>query len=73
MVTAELDPICDLCDQVDLEFDPFTELCAEDAEALLRNYGNEVEDHLCDEIESDGDIRCGCECKGKRKAELRNR
>lgn len=73
MVTIERDPICESCAEVELDFDPSTELCAEDIEAVLRDYGNEVEDHLCDEIESDGDIRCGCECKGKRKAELRNR
>ena len=66
MVTIERDPICESCAEVELD-------CAEDIEAVLRDYGNEVEDHLCDEIESDGDIRCGCECKGKRKAELRNR
>jgi hypothetical protein len=31
-------------------------------ESTMRNMGYMVGDHLCDQIESDGDIQCRCSC-----------
>ena len=30
---------------------------------VMREVGAEVEDHLCGEVETDGDIKCGCGCR----------
>ena len=30
---------------------------------IMRDMGDMVGDHLCDQIESDGDIRCNCGCR----------
>lgn len=39
----------------------------------LIELGSEIADHLCDEIESDGDIRCICSCHPAAKKRLRAR
>jgi len=41
----------------------------EGAEAAMAiEMGADVADHLCDEIESAGDIRCACACHSYRRA-----
>ena len=66
--------ICELCqDAAEPYGDLANELCAEEVALILQDFGNKIADHLCDEIESDGEIECACECKGARKRELRTR
>jgi len=40
---------------------------------ILSAIGGEISDHLCDEIESDGDIECRCSCKLDLKRTSRKR
>ena len=37
----------------------------------LVEWGDEIADHLCDEIETAGEVRCDCSCKPTAKASLR--
>ena len=66
------DPLCDSClDAGDDEFGLNTDLFYDELDIVLREFGGELADHLCDELETDGEIRCGCGCHWERKAELR--
>ena len=75
IVERPREPVCESClDAADeTEFSGATAFMLDEDEKILimREFGNEVADHLCDEIESDGDIRCGCGCKRKGKRQLR--
>ena len=43
-------------------------------EMMMREMGGEIADHLCDQIESDGDIQCACSCHpSKRTARVKLR
>jgi hypothetical protein len=47
-------------------------MAAEDeCELLCVTLGSEIGDHLCEEIENDGDTRCGCSCHQPQKHMLR--
>ena len=35
---------------------------------VMREMGSEVADHLCDQIESDGDIQCACACHPRKRS-----
>ncbi|KKL11465.1 hypothetical protein LCGC14_2545510, partial [marine sediment metagenome] len=41
------------------------------AEECLELMGEDIADHLCDEVETGGEVQCGCPCKSKAKLELR--
>lgn len=65
---ADQDTVCDSC--LDCAYDEGAhngELQA----ALCRTVGEILPDHLCDEIETDGEIRCACSCKQRDKRRLR--
>ena len=52
--------VCDSC--LDAAYD----MGLEDRESqvtIMVEMGADVEDHLCDEVETDGEIRCGCACR----------
>ena len=55
---TEMYPICDSCFMVaeDVGVPPGEE------ERVMMSLGGEVADHLCDQIESNGDIKCACSC-----------
>ena len=57
---------CDSC--VDAAIEDGAEGFEEEALAIM---GEEIADHLCDEIETDGEIRCACLCKRAAKRKLR--
>ena len=40
---------------------------AEEASMVMRELGSELADHLCDQIESDGDIQCVCSCHPRKR------
>ena len=40
-------------------------------EEALMLMGDDIADHLCDEIETDGEVRCSCPCKPGAKRRLR--
>ena len=35
---------------------------------VMREMGGELADHLCDQIESDGDIQCACACHPRKRS-----
>ncbi len=41
------------------------------AEECLDLMGEDIADHLCDEIETEGEVVCGCPCKRVEKKRLR--
>lgn len=41
------------------------------AEECLELMGEDIADHLCDEVETEGEVVCGCPCKPRDKLELR--
>jgi hypothetical protein len=43
----------------------------EDCELLCLTLGSDIADHLCEEIELAGALRCSCLCHGRAKAQLR--
>jgi hypothetical protein len=61
--------ICDSCIMA-LEDEGFGEL-EEDVGLLLTTLGADIADHLCDAIESDGEIECRCACKRVQKTKIR--
>ena len=40
----------------------------EEASMLMRTMGADVADHLCDQIESDGDVQCACACHPRKRS-----
>jgi len=36
-------------------------------DTIMRDMGGEIADHLCDQIESDGDIQCACACHPRKR------
>ena len=65
---ADQETVCDSC--LTAAYDEG----AEDGEvqaALCRTVGVLMADHTCDEIETDGEIRCACSCKQQSKRRLR--
>jgi hypothetical protein len=56
--------VCDSCIEALEE-----EGAPEGAEAQMAvEMGADIADHLCDEIESDGDIRCTCACHPRKRS-----
>ena len=55
-----LHPVCDSCLTVAYDHGVYG---LEDQEEFMRMLGADVEDHLCDEVETDGEIKCGCPCR----------
>jgi hypothetical protein len=39
-----------------------------DEEKIMREMGADIADHLCDEMESDGDIQCACACHPRKRS-----
>ena len=39
----------------------------DDAQEVMAEIGGDWADHLCDEVETDGEIKCGCACRFNRK------
>jgi len=62
---------CDSCMDVGSEEAGNWGLNEDDIAEVLSELGGDIADHLCDEIETDGEIRCGCGCHLRRKRELR--
>ena len=60
--------VCDDC--LNIAYDNGIKGYEEQAKAMIE-LGFIVEDHLCDEIETEGEIKCDCSCKPKAKARLR--
>jgi len=44
----------------------------EECELLCTELGSEIADHLCEEIELNGEIRCDCACHRSVKQTIRN-
>ena len=65
------DPVCDYCANEAYDMGFAGEYAA--VVNLMRELGAEMPDHLCDEIEEDGEARCGCACKATTKRKLRAR
>ena len=63
--------VCDSCVMA-LEDETFGEL-EEDVELLLTSLGGDIADHICDAIESEGEIDCRCACARIEKAKQRVR
>ena len=62
-MTTKMYPICDSCF-----------MAAEDEgvpegeeEMVMMSMGGELADHLCDQIESDGAIKCACSCHPRKR------
>lgn len=55
-----LNPICDGCLTAGEDEGANT---IEEAEMLMKLLGADLADHLCDQVETDGEIRCGCGCQ----------
>ena len=51
--------VCDNC--LNVAYDNGMQGYMEQAEAMIQ-LGLELEDHLCEETESQGEIRCECSC-----------
>ncbi len=62
---------CDSCYDAASEEGTGYGLDSDDLQELMGVFGDELADHLCDEIETEGEIRCGCDCKGASKRKLR--
>ena len=61
-------PICDSWDMAAYDAGMGREPLMED---IMAELGDEFADHLCDEIETDGEISCGCGCHWKAKRDMR--
>ena len=65
--------VCDSC--LDAAYDEAGSLFDDEdgtpAEEICLTLGADIADHLCDEIETQGEVRCDCACKQRRKRELR--
>jgi len=57
--TTASDEVCDSCCDVAYD-DGITGW--DEQQMIMRELGNELADHLCDQRESDGEIRCACLC-----------
>jgi hypothetical protein len=58
-----------ICDSCFMEAED--EGAPEGEEAMLMcEMGGELADHLCDEIESDGDIQCACSCHPMKRSAI---
>lgn len=69
--------VCDSCVMA-LEDETFGELervatTEEDVELLLTSLGGDIADHICDAIETKGEIDCRCACARREKAKRRVR
>lgn len=62
------DEVCDECLLVAYD----EGLQGEEQDLMMVDLGSELADHLCDEIETDGEMRCGCSCKQGAKRQLRS-
>lgn len=51
--------ICDLCSDAAHDDGIPDDI----GDEIMMAFGDDFADHLCDEIESDGEIRCSCPCK----------
>ena len=51
--------VCDYC--VNVAYDQGIQGYEEQATIMI-TMGSEVEDHLCDEVETVGEVRCACDC-----------
>jgi hypothetical protein len=51
--------ICDLCSDAAVDDGVPGDIAGE----LMMMMGDDFADHLCDEIETDGEIKCSCPCK----------
>jgi len=56
--------VCDSC--MTVAYDKGINGAAEQA-ATMVSIGAELSDHICDEFEPDGEIRCDCGCHGRAK------
>ena len=61
-------PKCDLC--LDAAQDEGASGFEEEALDLI---GEDIADHLCEEIETQGEVECSCPCKPAEKKRLRER
>ena len=68
------DEVCDECLLVAYD----EGLRGKEQDLMMVDLGSELPDHLCDEIETDGEVygedamRCGCSCKQGAKRQLRS-
>ena len=58
-VTTKATEVCDSCCDVAYD-DGITDW--QEQQMIMRELGSELADHLCDQRESDGEIRCACLC-----------
>ena len=62
------DRVCEMC----LQWAAEEAMAEEDeCELLCVTLGSEIGDHLCEEIENDGETRCRCSCHESAKQVLR--
>lgn len=59
--------LCDSCLEVALDNGASSDI----AEEVLTLMGEDIADHICDEIEEDGVVHCDCACKPEAKLQLR--
>ncbi len=59
---------CESCLEAAIEEGAGDDIAAE----CLALMGEDIADHLCDEIETDGEVICGCPCKPGAKRRLRH-
>jgi hypothetical protein len=57
--TTPANEVCDSC--CDVAYDDGITDWAEQ-QTIMRELGSELADHLCDQRETDGEIRCACLC-----------
>ena len=57
--TTKANEVCDSCCDVAYD-DGITGW--DEQQMIMRELGSELADHLCDQRESDGEIRCACLC-----------
>jgi hypothetical protein len=60
--------LCDSCDTAAYDEGMGNELFMDE---IMAELGGEIADHLCDEIETDGEARCGCGCHWRLKRSIR--
>ncbi len=58
---------CESCIDAAIEEGAGDDIAAE----CLALMGEDIADHLCDEIETEGEVVCGCPCKRAAKRRLR--
>jgi len=66
--TMRVVEVCDDC--VNKAYDQGVEGYDEQVSTMM-SIGAELPDHLCEELELDGEIRCDCGCHGREKQRLR--